>query len=87
MNAPGKNSLRLHFRGAPSTEIYSRAHSEFKERQLKGGREPIKINPTPDAVKGREIYLLLRALCRELYAEKLFQRPRRYFKNSLLLLK
>lgn len=86
MNAPGKNSLRLYFRGAPSTKIYDCAHSEFKERQLKGGGEPIKINPTPDAVKGREIYLL-RALCRELYAEKLFQRPRRYFKNSLLLLK
>lgn len=34
------------------------AHSEFKERPTKGRREPMKINPTPDAVKGREIYLL-----------------------------
>lgn len=38
----------------------------------------MKINPTPDAVKGHEIYLL-RALYRELYAEKLFQRPRLLF--------
>lgn len=41
----------------------------------------MKINPTPDAVKGDEIYLL-RALCRELYAGT-FWRLRRYFKSSL----
>lgn len=34
----------------------------------------MKINPTPDAVKGREIYLL-RTLYRELYAGKLFSAP------------
>lgn len=49
----------------------------------------MKINPTPDAVKGREIYLL-RALCRELCA-KTFQcsppPPSVCFKKLVTLIK